>query len=87
MTGQPARRLGLTDRGVIQVGAFADLALFDPATVAAKSTFEEPHQYPVGIPYVVVNGQVAFDPAGYHDVRAGRFLRSPSYVPPAAPSK
>ena len=87
MTGQPAKRLGLTDRGVIQVGAFADLALFDPANVAAKSTFEEPHQYPVGIPYVVVNGQVAFDETGYHDIRAGRILRSASYVPAAAPSK
>lgn len=87
MTGQPAKRLGLTDRGVIQIGAFADLALFNPATVAAKSTFEEPHQYPVGIPYVVVNGQVAFDETGYHDVRAGRILRSASYVPPEAPSK
>jgi dihydroorotase/N-acyl-D-amino-acid deacylase len=82
MTGQPAQRLGLTDRGVIKVGAFADLALFDPATVAARSTFEDPHHYPVGIPYVVVNGRVAFDETGYHDIRAGRILRSAAYAPP-----
>lgn len=80
MTGQPAKRLGLTDRGRIAVGYYADLALFDPATVATKSTFEDPHHYPDGIPVVIVNGQVAFDEAGYHDVRAGRILRGPSYT-------
>jgi dihydroorotase/N-acyl-D-amino-acid deacylase len=76
MTGQPARRLGLTDRGILQVGAYADLALFDPATVADRSTFEAPHQYPAGIPYVVINGRLAFDETGYHDIRAGRILRA-----------
>jgi N-acyl-D-amino-acid deacylase len=87
MTGQPARRLGLTDRGRLEVGCYADLALFNPATVAALSTFERPHQYPVGIPYVIVNGRVAFDETGYHDLRAGRIIRSPAYTPaPAAPA-
>ncbi len=81
MTGQPAQRLGLTDRGGIAVGYYADLALIDPATVAAKSTFEDPHHYPVGIPVVIVNGQVTFDETGYHDIRAGRILRGPAYSP------
>ena len=87
MTGQPAQRLGLTDRGVIKIGAFADLAVIDPATVASPSTFEDPHHYPVGIPVVVVNGKVVFDESGYHDVRAGRVLRGPAYVtvPPPSP--
>lgn len=87
MTGQPARRLSLTDRGRLEVGCYADLALFDPATVAAQSTFERPHQYPVGIPYVIVNGRVTFDETGYHDLRAGRIIRNPAYAPAApAPS-
>ena len=69
------------------MGCYADLALFNPATVAALSTFERPHQYPVGIPYVIVNGRVAFDETGYHDLRAGRIIRSPAYAPaPAAPA-
>jgi dihydroorotase/N-acyl-D-amino-acid deacylase len=82
MTGQPARRLGLTDRGVLKIGAHADLALFDPATVADQSTFESPHHYPVGIPCVIINGRVAFDESGYHDVRAGRLLRGPGATTP-----
>ncbi len=57
MTGMPAARLKLQGRGVIAPGAAADLVAFDPATVADRATFEEPHQYPVGIPHVMVNGQ------------------------------
>ena len=63
MTAMPAKRLKLAGRGVIQPGAFADLVAFDPATVADKATFENPHQYPVGIPHVWVNG--------VHTIRAG----------------
>jgi len=63
MTSMPARRLRLAGRGVIQPGAFADLVAFDPATVADKATFENPHQYPVGIPHVWVNG--------VHTIRGG----------------
>ena len=56
MTGLPAERLTLRDRGLVAEGLAADLALFDPDTVIDRSTFEDPHQYPVGIPYVFVNG-------------------------------
>jgi N-acyl-D-amino-acid deacylase len=59
MTGKPAARLRLADRGRIAPGAAADLVVFDPAMVADRATFEEPFQYPVGIPVVVVNGAVA----------------------------
>lgn len=57
MAGRPAERLGLVDRGRVEAGCIADLALFDPGTVADRATFEEPHQYAVGVPHVMVNGQ------------------------------
>jgi N-acyl-D-amino-acid deacylase len=61
MTSITADRFGLTDRGVIREGAWADLVLFDAQTVADRATFTDPHQYPVGIPCVVVNGVVVID--------------------------
>ena len=75
MTGMPAARLGLKDRGSIAVGGFADLVVFDSATVKDQATFENPHQYPAGVPYVVVNGKVAVDGGKFAGVRAGRVLR------------
>jgi N-acyl-D-amino-acid deacylase len=56
MTAMPARRLRFTDRGILKPGAYADLVAFDPNTVADEATFENPHQYPVGIEHVMVNG-------------------------------
>ena len=56
LTSRPARRLGLGDRGVLRPGAVADLVLFDPGTVAAGATFEEPRRPAVGIPHVLVSG-------------------------------
>ncbi|MGG7464851.1 N-acyl-D-amino-acid deacylase family protein [Plantibacter sp. YIM 135347] len=55
-TSRPAARLGLTDRGVLRVGAVADLVLFDPSTVADRATFAEPRQQAAGIPWVFVGG-------------------------------
>ena len=75
MTAMPAARLGLRDRGRVAEGAFADLVVFDPATVADRGTFEAPHQYPVGIDVVLVNGVVAVDAGRFVDTRAGRVLR------------
>ena len=74
MTQLPAERLGLPDRGVLRVGAFADMVVFDATTVKDASTFTEPHQYPVGIETVIVNGQVAVDAGQPTGVRAGRVL-------------
>src|SRR5205085_9027685 len=77
MTGMPAARLGLADRGRVAEGAVADLVVFDPQTVRDRSTYERPHQYPSGIPYVVVNGVVAVDHGTPTAARAGRVLRRP----------
>ena len=75
MTSMPAARLGLADRGVLKVGAFADVVVFNAATVKDQSTFAEPHQYPVGIETVIVNGRVAVDASKPTGVKAGRVLQ------------
>jgi len=75
MTGLPAGRLGLRERGRVAEGAFADLVVLDAATVADQATFTAPHQYPAGIEYVVVNGAVAVDGGRMTGARAGRLLR------------
>jgi N-acyl-D-amino-acid deacylase len=75
MTTLPADRLGLHDRGRIREGAWADLVVFDPATVIDRATFEDPHHYPEGIPYVVVNGELVVDRGSLTDARPGRVLR------------
>jgi N-acyl-D-amino-acid deacylase len=79
MTGRPAARVGLKDRGVVRAGAFADLTVFDPARVRDLATFEQPNQYPEGIRYVVVNGQLEVDEGRRTNVNAGRPLRGPGY--------
>ncbi len=77
MTGLPAERLGLHDRGIVRPGAVADLAVFDPGTVKDESTYADPHRYPTGIPYVVVNGHVAVDGGRLTGPGAGRVLTPP----------
>jgi dihydroorotase/N-acyl-D-amino-acid deacylase len=75
MTSLPADRLGLRDRGRIVQGAAADLVIFDRNRVRDLATFQEPHQYPEGIPYVIVNGIVVVDDDQFTGERAGRVLR------------
>jgi N-acyl-D-amino-acid deacylase len=79
MTGRPAARVGLRDRGVLRAGAYADITVFDPARVRDLATFEQPNQYPEGIQYVVVNGQLEVDAGQRTHVNAGRPLRGPGY--------
>jgi dihydroorotase/N-acyl-D-amino-acid deacylase len=81
MTGMPAARLGLTDRGRLTEGAAADLVVFDPNTVRDQSTYEAPHQYAAGIPYVIVNGVVAVDAGRPTAARAGKVLRHRAATP------
>ncbi|MHA1564504.1 MAG: N-acyl-D-amino-acid deacylase family protein [Alphaproteobacteria bacterium] len=74
MTGLPAQRFGLKDRGVLREGAHADLVMFDPQRIIDAATFEMPMQPALGIGMVMVNGQIAWQD-GAAGVRAGRFLR------------
>ena len=75
MTGRPAAKLGLAGRGLVRNGCHADLAIFDAETVTDRATFEDPHQHPDGIPYVIVNGEVIVEGESYHAHAAGRVLR------------
>ena len=74
MTSFPARKLGLGNKGVLRPGADADLVVFDPKTVIDRATFEQAQQYPVGIEYVLVNGELAVDGAQFTGRTAGRVL-------------
>lgn len=79
MTGLPAENVGLKQRGLIREGYFADITIFDPNTVIDRATFEEPNQYPVGINYVIVNGQIEVDNGKRTPANSGRVLRGPGY--------
>jgi N-acyl-D-amino-acid deacylase len=75
MTGLPAKKIQLEDRGVLRPGAFADLVAFNPDTVRDTATFDDPHQYPEGIHLVVVNGQTTVLGGEMTGVLAGRPVR------------
>ena len=75
MTGFPARRMGMKDRGLVKEGLTADLVIFDPETVIDNSTWEDPHQYPDGIPYVLVRGVPVVDEGKHTAARPGKVLR------------
>jgi N-acyl-D-amino-acid deacylase len=75
MTTMPAERMGLRERGQLREGWYADAVVFDPATVTDNATFSDPHQYPTGIDWVIVNGSLAVDGAVFQDIRPGRVLR------------
>ncbi|MCC7181899.1 MAG: D-aminoacylase [Acidobacteria bacterium] len=75
MSGFPAARMGLLDRGIIRPGLKADVVVFDPATVKDMATFEKPHQYAVGVSTVLVNGQLALSDGKPTGTRAGMVLK------------
>ena len=72
MTDNPARRFGLVKRGRIERGYYADIVVFDPESVIDTATYDDPRRYPVGIPFVLVNGQVAVDHERCTGVLAGQ---------------
>lgn len=75
MTSLPAKKFRLAERGEIREGYWADLVVFDPATVADIATYEEPHQYPAGIPHVLVNGELVIENGVPVRSSAGQVLR------------
>ena len=74
LTGLPATNLGLQDRGFIRAGGFADIVVFDPATIADTATFEKPHQYAVGMRQVFVNGTQVLKDGEHTGAKPGRAL-------------
>jgi dihydroorotase/N-acyl-D-amino-acid deacylase len=78
MTSFPAQRLGLFDRGLVRPSMRADLVLFDENEIGDKATFEKPHQYAVGVKWVLVNGEVIFDGQAMTAARPGKILKGPS---------
>jgi len=75
MSGFPADRMGIKDRGYIEKGKAADIVVFNPDTVLDRATFEAPHQYPVGMPHVFVNGKAVIKGGKHTGARSGRVLR------------
>ena len=81
MTGAAAAQMGIRERGRIAERFFADLVVFNPATIGDTATYEQPHQYPVGIEHVIVNGVPVVDPKGLTGARPGRPLYGPARQP------
>lgn len=75
MTALPAERIGLRERGQLRAGWYADVVVFDPETVIDRATFEQPHQYPAGIDWVLVNGRITVDDGDFVNAGAGRVLK------------
>ena len=77
MTSMNADKIGIKDRGRLKDGLAADVTIFDPARVIDRATFEQPHQFPVGIKYVIVNGVVTIDNEQHTGALAGRVIYGP----------
>jgi N-acyl-D-amino-acid deacylase len=77
MTSMPAGRFQIRDGGLIQNGKRADIVIFDPETIIDKATFLKPHQYPVGIDYVFVNGEIVVDHGTITGKRPGKIIYGP----------
>ena len=81
MTSATAARLGIQDRGLVREGMFADVVVFDPATIADRATYERPHQLAVGVDAVLVNGVVVWRGGAPTNALPGRALRGAGYAP------
>jgi len=75
MTGAPAARLGLSDRGLLADGYLADVVVFDPATVRSNATYDEPRRFPTGIEHVLVNGVAVVSDGAHTGALPGRVVR------------
>jgi dihydroorotase/N-acyl-D-amino-acid deacylase len=79
MTSLAAQRVGLTDRGLLRPGMYADITVFDPNTIIDNSTYEQPQQLATGVSYVFVNGVAVLDGGKVTAALPGRALRGPAY--------
>lgn len=77
LSGLPATNLGLDHRGFIKEGMCADVVMFDPVTIADRATFEQPHQYAVGVKHVFVNGVQVLKDGEHTGAKPGRALWGP----------
>jgi len=77
----PAQRMRLSDRGVLKEGMWADVVVFDPASIKDLATFAEPNQLSEGMEYVLVNGVPVIDGSKMTGARPGKVLRGAGYVP------
>jgi len=84
MTSLPAQRERLVDRGLLKEGYFADVTVFDPATIKDVGTYEKPSQLAQGVRYVFVNGQLEFEDGKLTGIVAGKALRGPGWKQPQA---
>jgi N-acyl-D-amino-acid deacylase len=79
MTSLAAQRVGLSQRGLLKPGMYADITIFDPATIIDNSTYENPSQLASGVSYVIVNGVLTLDGGKFTGAVPGRALRGPGY--------
>jgi N-acyl-D-amino-acid deacylase len=79
LSSHPAQILGLRDRGLLREGFWADIVIFDPQTISDMGTYANPHQYPKGIPYVIVNGKLVIENSEHTGALPGQVLRGPGY--------
>jgi N-acyl-D-aspartate/D-glutamate deacylase len=84
MTSLPAGKLNITGRGLLREGNFADIVIFDYEKIEDTATYENPHQYPKGIPYVLVNGQLVVDRGEHTGAMPGRIIYGPGKQSTAA---
>ena len=80
MTSAVAARLSLPERGLLREGFFADVVVFDPATVIDKATYVQPHQVSVGIQQVIVNGVRVWVEGKHTGAKPGRVVRGPGWT-------
>jgi N-acyl-D-amino-acid deacylase len=80
LTSLPATNLRIRDRGQLAPGFFADVVAFDPATIQDRATYEEPHQYAVGMVHVWVNGTPVLQDGDHTGATPGRAVRGPGWA-------
>ena len=80
LSGFPAANLRLVDRGLLAPGYFADVVVFDPAPIADRATFEQPHQLAVGVAHVFVNGEPVVRDGEHTGATPGRVVRGPGWA-------